>query len=177
MGDPTNGGQCIPCLEYCHGHSSFCVDNSTDLDPDDYIDIDYIQETFKEGPKTNARCLRCANFTSGDRCDECIVGNFRGSENHSDPCRPCDCHGHGDTCDPITGDKCNCKNNTESDICGGSGKNSAHPCWMVQCSKCKDGYLGTPTNGHQCYKQMSVDSKMCFDAKPIGLFNRSITHK
>lgn len=100
-----------------------------------------------------------------------ILGNFRGSEDHRDPCRPCDCHGHGDTCDPIHGDKCNCQNNTESDVCRGvTEKNSAHPCWMVQCSKCKDGYLGTPTSGHQCYKQMHVENKMCFDAKPLGEF-------
>lgn len=99
-----------------------------------------------------------------------VLGNFRGSEDHWDPCRPCDCHGHGDTCDPVTGEKCNCKNNTESDICpsGASGKNSAQPCWMVQCSKCKEGYMGTPKAGHQCYKQMNMDAKMCFDAKPIG---------
>lgn len=97
-----------------------------------------------------------------------MLGNFRGTEDHRDSCRACDCHGHGDTCDPITGDKCNCQNNTESDTCGASGKNSAQPCWMVQCSKCKEGYLGTPTSGHQCYKQMTVDTKMCFDAKPIG---------
>lgn len=25
-----------------------------------------------------------------------------------------------------------------------------------------------PKDGHQCYKQLTVDSKMCFDAKPIG---------
>nr|CAI5852919.1 unnamed protein product [Callosobruchus analis] len=177
VGDPTDGGSCIPCLEYCNGHSSICVDNSTDLDPDDFIDYDYINENLKEGPKSNARCLRCANLTSGARCDECIVGNFRGSEDHRHPCRACDCHGHGDTCDPVHGDKCDCRNNTESDVCrdgstssGGQAsqeKNSAHPCWAVQCSKCKDGYLGTPTSGHQCYKQMHVDNKMCFDAKPM----------
>lgn len=25
--------------------------------------------------------------------------------------------------------------------------------------------MGTPTDGHQCYKQMSVDLKFCLDAK------------
>ncbi|XP_001814936.2 multiple epidermal growth factor-like domains protein 8 [Tribolium castaneum] len=169
VGDPSDGGQCVPCLEYCHGHTPICVDNSTDVDFIDFID--YESERFlkniKEGPKAFAKCLKCTNQTAGPRCEDCIVGNFRGTEDHRDPCRPCDCHGHGDTCDPVTGDKCNCKNNTESDACGGSGKNSAHPCWMVQCSKCKEGYLGTPTSGHQCYKQMAVESKMCFDAKPI----------
>jgi hypothetical protein len=25
--------------------------------------------------------------------------------------------------------------------------------------------MGTPTDGHQCYKQMSVDYRFCLDAK------------
>ncbi|KAK9888746.1 hypothetical protein WA026_000973 [Henosepilachna vigintioctopunctata] len=165
VGDPSNGGQCVPCLDYCHGHTANCVENTTDIES---LGINSSKEILMEGPKSNAVCLDCSNFTSGMRCDGCIPGHFRGSENHRDTCRPCDCHGHGDTCDPITGEQCNCKNNTESDVCGGGAiKNSARPCWMVQCSKCKEGYFGTPTSGHQCYKQMSVDSKMCFDAKPI----------
>lgn len=168
VGDPADGVVCVSCSDYCHGHSSICVDNSTEIDTGDYIDYEFLNKTLKEGPKANAKCLRCGNLTSGARCDDCIKGNFRGTENHRDACRPCDCHGHGDTCDPIHGDKCNCQNNTESDVCRGvSDKNSAHPCWMVQCSKCKEGYLGTPTSGHQCYKQMHVDNKMCFDAKPM----------
>lgn len=110
----------------------------------------------------------------------------------SDACRPCECHGHGDMCDPVTGkypffslqlslfteyrligEKCNCANNTESDLtCSAkTHKNSVHPCWDVQCSKCRDSYQGHPTHGHQCYKQITVESKMCFDAKTIGRFD------
>lgn len=73
--------------------------------------------------------------------------------------------GHGDTCDAVTGEKCNCGNNTESDITCTSGKGSAQQCWRVQCSKCRDSYTGNPVDGHQCYKQITVESKMCFDAK------------
>ncbi|XP_017786408.1 PREDICTED: multiple epidermal growth factor-like domains protein 8 isoform X2 [Nicrophorus vespilloides] len=170
VGDPSDSGQCIPCEQYCNGHSKICLsENSTEHDPPENMDIEEVRKYLKEGPKGIARCLRCGSRTSGTRCDECIAGNFRGSEDHRDPCRPCDCHGHGDTCDPVTGEKCNCKNNTESDICpsGASGKNSATPCYMVQCSKCKEGYSGIPTAGHQCYKVMSMDLKMCFDAKLI----------
>lgn len=87
----------------------------------------------------------------------------------------CECHGHGDTCDPVTGEKCNCGNNTESDTTcatAGGSKNSAsvQHCWMVQCSKCRESYVGTPTQGHQCYKLISVNDRMCFDAKKIGMF-------
>lgn len=38
---------------------------------------------------------------------------------------------------------------------------------MVQCSKCRENYAGTPTSGHQCYKTVTVDNKMCFDSKLI----------
>lgn len=78
-------------------------------------------------------------------------------------------------CDPVSGEKCNCQNNTESDpTCQSSGlpnrrssKTNDILCWMHQCSKCRDTYLGTPTDGHQCYKQMSVDSRFCINAKPL----------
>lgn len=69
MGDPADGGTCVPCLEYCHGHSAICVDNSTDISSNDY---DF--ENVKEGPKADAICFNCSNLTSGARCDECIIG-------------------------------------------------------------------------------------------------------
>ena len=34
---------------------------------------------------------------------------------------------------------------------------------MLQCSQCKEYFLGTPTNGHQCYRQMQVDLEYCHD--------------
>lgn len=83
----------------------------------------------------------------------------------------CECHGHGDTCDPVTGEKCNCGNNTESDIScqtSSSSKNSAQECWRYQCVKCKDLYMGDPRNGHQCYKTINIENKLCFDGKSIG---------
>lgn len=84
----------------------------------------------------------------------------------------CECHGHGDTCDPVTGEKCNCGNNTESDIScqtTSSSKNSAQECWRSQCVKCKDLYMGDPRNGHQCYKTINIENKLCFDGKSIGM--------
>ncbi|XP_076271195.1 multiple EGF like domains 8 isoform X2 [Rhynchophorus ferrugineus] len=166
VGNPTNGTTCVPCLEYCHGHSAFCVDPTEVSQPNDYVNEDSLR-SLAVGPKGPAICLRCENKTTGNRCDECITGYFRGSDELHDPCRPCDCHGHGTKCHPVTGDQCDCQNNTVSDECAGQGRNSAQPCWKVQCAKCREGFLGTPTRGRQCYKQMSVDNKMCFDAKPI----------
>ncbi|EDW52069.1 GM16709 [Drosophila sechellia] len=168
VGNPREGHACQPCLDYCHGHSDVCV--AYDADPAVFnMTRSELERILQEGPAYNATCLRCGNHTAGDRCDSCLTGYFRGSEDLHKECRPCQCHGHGNICDPVTGEKCNCANNTESDATctAGGGKNSAQLCWMVQCSKCRDSYAGNPTDGHQCYKQITVESRMCFDAKPI----------
>lgn len=167
VGDPRDNGECVPCFDYCNGHTDICVAN--DAEPTvKSMTREFLESNLKEGPKTDALCLRCQNNTDGDRCETCIVGHFRGTDNHREICRPCECHGHGDTCDPVTGEKCNCGNNTDSDIstCTNNSKFS-NQCWMHQCAKCKDSYVGVPTDGHQCYKQLNVEAKMCFDAKTI----------
>ncbi|ALC38654.1 CG7466 [Drosophila busckii] len=168
VGDPRDGGACQPCSDYCHGHSDVCV--AYDSDPAVFnMTRSELERILPAGPTHNATCLRCANHTAGDRCDSCLTGYFRGSEDLQRACQPCQCHGHGNICDAVTGEKCNCGNNTESDATctAGGGKNSAQLCWSVQCSKCRDSYAGNPTDGHQCYKQITVESRMCFDAKPI----------
>ncbi|RZC40710.1 Kelch 3 domain containing protein [Asbolus verrucosus] len=75
VGDPSDGGQCVPCLEYCNGHTPVCVDNSTDYDPADYLDVESerFMKSLKEGPKAHAKCLKCTNQTAGSRCEDCIV--------------------------------------------------------------------------------------------------------
>ncbi|CAH4004388.1 unnamed protein product [Pieris brassicae] len=164
VGDPTDNGQCIPCSVFCHGHTTVCSNDGDILTRDVSTDLeDYYRDT-------KARCVRCANNTDGPRCERCIEGYFRGSEDFRDACRPCECHGHGDTCDPVTGEKCNCGNNTESDAScqtSSSSKNSAQECWRYQCVKCKDLYMGDPRNGHQCYKTINIENKICFDGKSI----------
>lgn len=168
VGNPRDGGECVPCLNYCNGHTDVCV--AADSDPAVFnMSRSDLERILLEGPQKNATCLRCANNTAGERCDTCLTGYFRGVDDHEKPCRLCQCHGHGNICDPVTGEKCNCGNNTESDATctAAGGKNSAQLCWSVQCSKCRDSYAGNPIDGHQCYKQITVDSRMCFDAKPI----------
>ncbi|XP_058820306.1 multiple epidermal growth factor-like domains protein 8 [Topomyia yanbarensis] len=165
--DPRNNGECIPCSEFCYGHTDLCV--SKEMEPLVHnMSRTELAKFLTEGPQSDALCLHCENFADGDRCDTCLAGYFRGVTIASDPCRPCQCHGHGDMCDPVTGEKCNCGNNTESDnTCSAKGKNLAYSCWSMQCTKCKDSYSGHPSNGHQCYKHITVDSRMCFDAKSI----------
>lgn len=175
VGNPADNGQCVPCLEYCNGHTRICINESmTVSDPNsvDRMSIELLTKQLVEGPVTKAKCVNCGNNTKGDKCGECVSGFFRGTEDLRDVCRQCECHGHGYICDPITGEKCNCGNNTESEpscVSGPTkGTNTAGiPCWKVQCSKCRENYAGTPTMGHQCYKTVTVDNKMCFDSKLI----------
>ncbi|XP_058808805.1 multiple epidermal growth factor-like domains protein 8 isoform X2 [Phymastichus coffea] len=175
VGNPTDNGQCVPCFEYCNGHTRTCInENQTVPDPNsiDKMSIELLKKQLVEGPVAKAKCVNCANNTKGDKCGECVSGYFRGTEDLRDVCRPCECHGHGFTCDPVTGEQCDCRNNTESEsscVSGPSkgGNSGLTPCWMVQCSKCRENYAGTPTNGHQCYKTVTVENKMCFDSKLI----------
>jgi len=175
VGNPVDHGQCVPCSDYCNGHAQVCVDKY-DTEPFDALSILNDPNTNlmqDDGPLSDAYCINCMDNTTGPTCSGCLSGHFRGSNDNRDPCRPCECHGHGSTCDPVTGEKCDCQNNTESDTnCQSGGvphhrslKNTVQLCWMQQCSKCKESYMGTPTDGHQCYKQMSVDLRFCLDAK------------
>lgn len=168
VGDPRDNGECVPCERYCHGHSDVCVARDSRLALASMTRAD-LERILDEGPTADAVCLRCANRTADERCEGCVVGHFRGVEDLRAACFPCQCHGHGDTCDPVSGEKCNCGNNTESDATcsASSSRNSAQQCWQVQCSKCRDSYAGNPIDGHQCYKSITVESKMCFDAKTI----------
>lgn len=168
VGDPRNNGECVPCIDYCNGHTDICVARDAVASLKN-VTKEELEQTLTQGPIDDAVCLRCANQTSDDQCEGCIYGHFRGVDDFRAACRECECHGHGDTCDAATGEKCNCGNNTESDATcsASSSKNSAQQCWMVQCSKCRDSYAGNPIDGHQCYKQITVESKMCFDAKTI----------
>ncbi|ETN65266.1 laminin subunit gamma-3 [Anopheles darlingi] len=165
VGDPRNGGECVPCSEYCHGQTDVCVERDSEAAMRN-LPRAAIEELIHEGPLSDAICLRCGNYTDGDRCETCVPGYFLRAANTAKPCWPCECNGHGDMCDPITGEKCNCGNNTESDnTCSTKAKNHAYNCWSLQCMKCKESYTGHPHNGHQCYKQITVEAKMCFDAR------------
>lgn len=113
VGDPKNNVNCVSCSDYCNGHSDVCV--SENLVTFTNLTRDELEATMTEGARVNAVCLNCANQTDGNRCETCIAGHFRGTSNLSESCRKCQCNGHGDICDPVTGEKCNCANNTESD--------------------------------------------------------------
>jgi multipile epidermal growth factor-like domains protein 8 len=103
VGDPKNGGECVPCHVYCHGHTDLCV--AREMEPmAKNMSRTELQIKLLEGSLDDAICLKCGNNTDGDRCDTCILGHFRGTAISTDICRICECHGHGDVCDPITGE-------------------------------------------------------------------------
>lgn len=168
VGDPRNGGTCVPCVQYCNGQTDLCIAREQEATMRN-MSRQELKRLVTEGPMADAICLGCGNYTDGDQCETCVPGYFRKSATPGKACSPCECNGHGDMCDPMTGEKCNCGNNTESDnTCSSKGKNHAFNCWSLQCTKCRDSYSGHPNNGHQCYKHITVESRMCFDAKTIG---------
>ncbi|UYV69928.1 MEGF8 [Cordylochernes scorpioides] len=192
VGNPVNGGRCLPCRVYCNGHSEVC------LSPEQYnlsspSLTEHILDSLTAGPVEDAVCLDCHNATEGPRCDQCLPGYFKAGDSIKDGCRPyvfhmlvmckaylvphgrCECHGHGDMCNPLNGENCNCHNNTENDrqCSQKTSKTLSTPCWQLQCSKCKEYFVGVPTHGHQCYRHMFLDKDYCFDPYTQGTYSHS----
>lgn len=86
VGDPVNNVQCVPCSTYCHGHTSICT-SEVDVTPVRELGGPAEPDDYRDGA-AKARCVRCANNTDGPRCERCIEGYFRGSDDFRDPCRP-----------------------------------------------------------------------------------------
>ena len=124
---------CVSCMDYCLGHTNTCIQS-----------------------EVNHTCSNCRNGTTGPRCDKCLPGTYRVSGSLRDQCVKCDCNGHGDTCDPITGGDCKCHNNTMTET-------SSHNSVNEECSKCEQYFIGDPRGGHHCYRAMMVNSDYCLD--------------
>ncbi|MPC59517.1 Multiple epidermal growth factor-like domains protein 8 [Portunus trituberculatus] len=185
VGDPPNGVPCVSCRHHCHGHATLCVapdqaaaaaaaGTNASLAGEEGTEAPEPPPLPPHGPGEDAECVQCANNTAGGRCQTCLEGFFRGSKDLRRGCRPCQCNGHGSTCDAVWGTGCDCGNNTETDkqcLEGGKGRGGGgggagerdEECWQHQCAKCADAYLGSPSGGHQCYLQMNVDKDYCLD--------------
>ena len=48
VGDPSNNGQCVPCIEYCNGHTPFCINDSMESFPVSKILIEFFCFTFSQ---------------------------------------------------------------------------------------------------------------------------------
>uniref|UniRef100_A0A672PX76 Laminin subunit gamma-1 n=1 Tax=Sinocyclocheilus grahami TaxID=75366 RepID=A0A672PX76_SINGR len=99
--------------------------------------------TARRGSGTPAhwveRCA-CPQGYVGQHCEQCDL-RYRRSQpelGRFSSCEPCNCNGHSDTCDPVTG-MCNCQHNTAG----------------MSCERCKDGFYGDSTVGS------SSDCKPC----------------
>ncbi|XP_076454870.1 multiple epidermal growth factor-like domains protein 8 [Babylonia areolata] len=168
VGDPKTGEPCVPCREYCFNHTVVCVsrdENEVRMMGSQRVMGSQLHkiEPQQRGPsKKDAMCQNCQHNTTGNRCQECTEGHFRRPDDPTtQPCMPCQCNGHSNKCSRDTGENCACQNNTETNCDSKDG--GPQGCWQLQCSRCKEYFLGTPTNGHQCYRQMQVDSEYCLD--------------
>jgi len=75
--------------------------------------------------KVSGQC-ECHPRVTGRTCDKCLPRYFNFPQ-----CASCNCNGHADTCDEMTGVCFNCRDNTIGD----------------HCEMCKDGYHGNPLLG------------------------------
>ncbi|NXT60268.1 LAMB1 protein, partial [Chaetops frenatus] len=78
---------------------------------------------------TTGQCP-CREGTHGPRCDRCQPGHWG-----FPVCRPCQCNGHAENCDPRTGSCLRCRDHTDA----GS-----------RCDECAPGYYGDPLQGGRC---------------------------
>jgi hypothetical protein len=54
---------------------------------------------------SSVEVCECPQGYHGYSCEDCSVGYFRKTEGPYGPiCEPCNCHGHADTCHPLTGE-------------------------------------------------------------------------
>lgn len=80
----------------------------------------------------NVEQCNCPPNYKGTSCEECAQGYYRVQRGpYLGVCVPCNCNGHSNECDPVTGKCFNCKYNTEGD----------------HCEVCVEGYHGDATRG------------------------------
>ncbi|XP_025908402.1 laminin subunit beta-2-like [Nothoprocta perdicaria] len=74
---------------------------------------------------------RCQPGAVGRQCDRCQPGHWG-----FPACRPCQCNGHAEECEPRTGSCLRCRDHTDG----------------RHCERCQDGYYGDPVlgSGQQC---------------------------
>lgn len=124
--DPS-GCQC-PCKNNVVGrHCDKCAPGTYGFGPDGCEPCNCHEIGARDNfcNEQSGQCT-CIQNVGGRTCDQCREG-FWGFPQ----CRPCQCNGNADTCDPLTGACRNCRDNTAGDFC----------------ERCEDGYYGDPRVG------------------------------
>uniref|UniRef100_A0AAR2JIR6 Heparan sulfate proteoglycan 2 n=1 Tax=Pygocentrus nattereri TaxID=42514 RepID=A0AAR2JIR6_PYGNA len=103
------------------------------------MDTTSMEFSLQGQPKNVEEC-RCPPGYSGLSCETCSSGFERvPGGRYLGTCAGCNCHGHANACDPVSGHCLSCQHNTEG----------------PQCEKCRPGYFGDPSRGR------SDDCKPC----------------
>ncbi|XP_053203386.1 laminin subunit alpha-like [Panonychus citri] len=105
----------------------------TDFTIDSALDLPNINGSLASRVE---QCICPPNY-KGSSCEECVSGYYRVANGpYLGSCAPCQCNGHSNECDPLTGKCFNCKHETVGD----------------HCELCKSGFYGNATVGtpHDC---------------------------
>ncbi|KAL7864275.1 hypothetical protein AOLI_G00156950 [Acnodon oligacanthus] len=95
------------------------------------MDTTSMEFSLQGQPKNVEEC-RCPPGYSGLSCEMCSSGFERvPGGRYLGTCAGCNCHGHANACDPVSGHCLSCQHNTEG----------------PQCEKCRPGYFGDPSRG------------------------------
>src|SRR5690606_26546066 len=79
------------------------------------MDVAIPGSRISDAPKALSveQCLCPSNY-KGTSCEECAEGYYRIKKGpYLGACVPCNCNGHSNECDPVTGKCFNCRFNTE----------------------------------------------------------------
>ncbi|KAI6646731.1 Laminin beta/gamma [Oopsacas minuta] len=104
----------------------------------------FILETLVKDPTADGLVVEdceCPAAYTGTFCQYCSQGFYRPSLNPIDSCTPCECNGHTELCDPITGTCQSCQDSTTGDNCeicvsgfyGDATLGTATDCLMCPC--------------------------------------------
>lgn len=94
-----------------------------------------------------SECISCQNHTTGNQCERCIPGYFGPAMNGGE-CKPCQCLGRAESCDPESG-RCYCSTK------GMTGD---------QCERCdvNSKYVGDPSTNGTCYYKLLMNFSFTF---------------